>query len=95
MKFLDILKENSIKYKERYAFVDTNGDRNINYADFWDLSNKIKNKFDKLNIEKGSSIIIKLGRKYEFIASEIGILKANCTFVPTLLEYPVCDESFG
>lgn len=88
MKFLDILKENSIKYKERFAFVDSNGDRSINYADFWSLSNRIKNKLEKLNIENGSSIIIKLGRKYEFIASEIGILKANCTFVPVLPEYP-------
>lgn len=88
MRFIEILKENSIKYKDKFAFVDTNGDRDINYADFWNLSNKIKNKIDKLNIKKGSAIIIKLGRKYEFIASEVGILKADCTFVPTLPEYP-------
>ena len=52
------------------------------------MSGKIAAEVVKSGCEKGSIIPIKIPRCAEYIAAEIGVMRAGCVFTPLITEYP-------
>ena len=83
-KFNQIVTQNA----DKPAIVDNNGQRTVSYKQLDEMSGKIAAKLKSSGCKKGDAVVVRLGRKAEFIAAEIGIMKLGCVAVPTLPSYP-------
>lgn len=85
---LDFLKESSVKFADKPAFIDQGGTRAITYREFDEMSGKIAVGIIEKGCKKGDIIPVLIPRRAEYIAAEIGILKAGCMFAPLITDYP-------
>lgn len=88
MKLLEHLKYWANNYGDKVAIVDKNGSRTTTYRELDTLSDSVAERLQKDGVKKGSAVLVRKPRGMEYVAEEIGILKAECAFVPVLLEYP-------
>lgn len=88
MYFLDKFAEVTKKYPDRTALVDMEGTRATTYYNLDRLSDRIANTLRQRGAQKGDAVIIMLGRRMEYIAAEIAILKICCVVVPLNTDYP-------
>lgn len=88
MSYFDIFNQVVTENADKSAVVDQNGRRSTSYKRLDEMSGKIATKLKSLGFKKGDAVVVRLGRKAEFIASEIGIMKLGCIVVPTLPGYP-------
>ncbi|MGN0538116.1 MAG: amino acid adenylation domain-containing protein, partial [Acutalibacteraceae bacterium] len=85
---LEMLISKMKEIPDKVAFVDHGGSRNTTYGQLDELSSKIAAEIVKQGYKKGSIIPVRMPRCMEYIAAEIGIMKAGCVFTPLIMEYP-------
>lgn len=85
---LDHLAEAFKKFGDKTAFVDHNGKRWITYRELNALSGAVAARIIEKGCKKGDAVTILMPRGYEYIAAEIGALKAGCAFAPIASDYP-------
>ncbi len=88
MNFLDEFQFIVGKYSDRAALADCNGERITTYGELDVLSRRIAAKLVQSGEMQDKAIMVCLGRKMEYIASELGIMMAGAAFAPVLPEYP-------
>ncbi|MCQ2176957.1 MAG: amino acid adenylation domain-containing protein [Bacteroidales bacterium] len=88
MNYISLFKQSAVKWGERTALVDSNGKRCTSYSDLDSLSSKVAGKLDALGFAKGDFILVNMGRRMEYMAAYLGVLKAGCVVVPVVPDYP-------
>ena len=88
MNYLTLFEESVQKYYDRTVLVDQNGMRKTTYGELDVLSGRIAGKLLAEGVCTGDSVMVLLGRKTEYIASYLGVLKAGGVVVPVIEEYP-------
>lgn len=89
MKLLiECLKESFTKYADKTAYIDRSGSRMTTYGQLDELSGKIAAGIIEQGCKKGDIIPVLMPRCTEYIAAEIGIMKAGCVFAPLITDYP-------
>ncbi|MDD5796042.1 MAG: non-ribosomal peptide synthetase [Oscillospiraceae bacterium] len=89
MKLLiECLKESFSKYADKTAYIDRSGSRMTTYGQLDELSGKIAAGIIEQGCKKGDIIPVLMPRCTEYIAAEIGIMKAGCVFAPLITDYP-------
>lgn len=88
MYYIELFKEAAKKYSARAALADCNGTRTLTYSELDLLSDRICAKIKSMSLAWGSAVMICMGRKSEYIAAYLGVLKAGCAVVPVIPEYP-------
>ncbi|MCF0218923.1 MAG: non-ribosomal peptide synthetase [Muribaculaceae bacterium] len=88
MEFIAKLSEYACTNGDKIAIVDNDGTRETTYAEVDAMSDDVARKLRAKGVPAGSAVLVNMGRCREFIIAEIGILKANCAFVPVVPEYP-------
>ena len=86
--FLDIFREIAEKYPSKTAITDQDGTRCTTYAQLDDISSRICGAVMEKGITKGDLVPICMSRCTEYIAAEIGVLKAGAAFIALSPEYP-------
>ncbi len=86
--FLEIFREVSEKYSSKNALIDMDGKRHITYAQLDEQSSRICGALMDKGVTKGDLVPICMSRCAEYIAAEIGVLKAGAAFAPLSSEYP-------
>lgn len=76
------------KAPDSVAIVDRGGKRLITYGQLDEMSGRIAAEVVKSGCEKGSIIPIKIPKSAEYIAAEIGVMRAGCVFTPLITDYP-------
>ena len=94
MRFLEYFSLRAKENPEAPALVDRKGARVTNYAELDLLSDRIAAKLQSLGLKKDDVVLISMGRQMEYIAAELGCLKAVCPFIPVLPSYPAERVSF-
>ena len=85
---INLLREAFEKYTDNIAFIDQSGSRSITYGQLDELSSKIASGLIEKGCKKGDIIPVLMPRCTEYIAAEIGIMKAGCAFAPLITDYP-------
>ena len=103
MDFISLFRQAALRWPERTALVDRNGERNTSYAELDRLSGLVAGKLISLGYAKGNTtgsnqgntesnerefILVNMGRCMEYQAAYIGVLKAGCVVVPVVPDYP-------
>ncbi len=89
MKLLvELIRESLKKHSDNIAYIDNSGNRKTTYAQLDELSDKIAAKIVAEGGKPGDIIPVILPRQAEYIAAEIGIMKAGCAFAPLITDYP-------
>jgi amino acid adenylation domain-containing protein len=70
------------------AIAISDGERNISYFELNQQANQLAYRLQTLAITPESIVAIYLERTAEFVAAILGILKANCTFLPLDVSQP-------
>ncbi len=86
--FPDIFREITEKYPSKTAITDNDGTRCTTYAQLDDISSRICGAIMERGITKGDLVPICMSRCTEYIAAEIGVLKAGAAFIALSTEYP-------
>ena len=86
--YVVLFLESVQKNRHKAALIDKNGTRCTTYEELDILSGKIAAKLVAKGCGLGDSVIILLGRKMEYIASYLGILRLGGVVVPVVEEYP-------
>lgn len=86
--FISYFEDSVAKNSNKIAYVDQGGRRTTTYAQLDQLSGQIAAEIISRGYKKGTIIPVKMTRCMEYIAAEIGILKAGCLFAPLVMEYP-------
>ncbi|MBQ0005870.1 MAG: AMP-binding protein, partial [Alistipes sp.] len=94
MNFIDLFKKSVAEYSQRTALVDRNGERSTTYAELDRLSSLVAGKLKSLGFGRGDFILVNMGRRMEYIASYLGILKLGGVVVPVVPDYPDDRISF-
>lgn len=84
---LDLILKKINKTPKEISVVDHSGTRLTSYKEIDELSGKIATEIIKRGYKKGSNIMIRMPRCVEYLATEIGVLKAGCVFVPLIMDY--------
>lgn len=88
MKLLvDYLRESFQKFADKPAYVDCGGTRVTTYKELDELSGRIAAGIIERGCKKGDVVPVLMPRRTEYIAAEIGILKAGCLFAPLITDY--------
>ena len=75
-------------YCDKTAVTESFSGRSITYRELDILSGKIAARLKADGIGKNDIVPILLPRSFEYIAAEIGAIKAGCAYAPLLDEYP-------
>ena len=94
MKFLEGFSLRTKNNPEAPALVDENGARVTSYAELDLLSGRVAAKLQSLGLKKDDVVVIRMGRQMEYVAAELGCLKAACPFVPVFPSYPAERVNF-
>lgn len=92
--FPEVFQENVRKYPDKVALVDQDGARGTCYAELDLLSSKVCALLLKKGVHKGDMIPVCLPRCMEYIAAEIGVLKAGAAFIALAKDYPKARIDF-
>lgn len=82
------LKDSFSRYADKAALIDRSGRRITTYRQLDELSGKIARGIIEKGCKKGDIIPVLMPRCTEYIAAEIGIMKAGCAFTPLITDYP-------
>lgn len=88
MNYVKLFAESVAKNRDKVALVDQDGARQMTYGEMDVLSGRIAARLASEGVGTGDAVIIHLGRKSEYLAAYIGILKAGGVVVPTTEEFP-------
>lgn len=88
MDYISLFKNSVAKWPDRIAIVDRKGERGTSYAALDRLSSLVAGKLKSLGFVEGDFVLINMGRRMEYIASYLGVLKAGCIVVLVVPEYP-------
>ena len=88
MNYVELFKKAVKENCEEIAVVDLDGRRSTTYAELDKTSGRIAAKLAANGCIAGSKAVICLGRRMEYIAAYIGVLKAGCVVVPVVPDYP-------
>ena len=88
MDFISLFAEAVEKYENCPALTDQDGKRTLTYKELDEASGRVAAKLNSLGVKTNESVIIKMGRRSEYIISEIGIMKLNGVVIPLIPEYP-------
>ena len=76
------------QYRDKVAVTESFSGRSITYGQLDELSGRIAAKLKAEGIGRNDIVPVLLPRSYEYIAAEIGAIKAGCAYAPLLAEYP-------
>ncbi len=76
------------KYRDKTAVVESFSGRSITYGKLDELSGRIAAKLKSEGIGKNDIVPVLLPRCFEYIAAEIGVLKAGGAYTPLPEDYP-------
>ena len=82
----DMLMECVESHRQKTAIVTQ--DRSVSYGDLDQMSNTVRDLLSARGIKKRSIVTILIEDRVELVAAIIGILKADCIFVPIDPRYP-------
>ncbi len=82
------LKKVFEKHRGKVLLTENYSGRSVTGAQLLELSGKIAAALIHKGVEKGSFVPIILPRCIDYIAAEIGVLRAGCGYAPVLPEYP-------
>ena len=85
---INLLQESFEKYADKAAYIDQSGNRTVTYRQLDEMSGKIARGIIEQGCKKGDIIPVLMPRCTEYIAAEIGIMKAGCVFAPLITDYP-------
>lgn len=88
MNYTSLFKQSVEKWSERVALVDRDGQRGTTYGELDKLSALVVGKLLAQGFGKGDFVLVNMGRRMEYIAAYIGVLKAGCVVVPVVPDYP-------
>ncbi|MGX8728856.1 MAG: AMP-binding protein, partial [Lachnospiraceae bacterium] len=88
MNFISSFQETVQQFPKKPALADRDGTRVLSYAELDSLSGRVAAKLLSLGLAEGSPVLIRMGRKAEYVAAYLGILKAALATVPSSPEYP-------
>ena len=94
MEYISIFRRSANEWPDRIALVDQGGERRTSYAELDRLSGLVAGKLKASGARRGDFILIDMGRRMEYVASYIGVLKAGCVVVPLVPDYPEERISF-
>ena len=80
--FLTRFSEYVQNYPDRIAVVDHDGERSITYKELDEYSGRIATYLNTIGMKKEDIVAIHLDRGMEYIAVELGVMKAGCAYVP-------------
>ncbi len=92
--FLDRFRQIVHQYPDQTAIVDMDGARRTTYAELNALSVKAAAKLceqSRAGVIEGideRAVIVRMDRRMEYVAAQIGIMMAGACYVPLLPEYP-------
>ena len=88
MNYIELFQDSVKKFGSKPAVVDQDGQRSTSYLELDHLSSLIAGKLHSLGLKKGDAVVIYMGRRLEYTASYLGIMKAGCIVSPSLHDYP-------
>ncbi len=88
MNYVELFEKAVEHFPNRIAMVDSEGAHSITYAELDRLSALTAGKIHSFGLGKGDFVLIHMGRRLEYFVAYLGILKAGCAVVPTVLDYP-------
>lgn len=80
--YLQKFKETVAAYPERVAVLDKDGDRSTTYKKLDELSDRVAAFLKNKGFQKEDLIAIHLEKSMEYIAVELGVMKAGIAYVP-------------
>lgn len=80
--YLQKFKETVAAYPERVAVLDKDGDRSTTYKKLDELSSRVAAFLKSKGFQKENLIAIHLEKSMEYIAVELGVMKAGIAYVP-------------
>ena len=86
--FLTELEELAGRQPDRIAMVDQDGCRQTSFRELEDLIDRVAAKLEGLGFPRGSFVLLCMGRRMEYVAAYIGIIKAGLAVVPATPDYP-------
>ena len=88
MSLISMLEDSFSKYQNAPAITDKEGERTLTYGQLDDLAGRCASKLRSAGIGAGDRVIVRMGRKTEYIAAELAILRLNAVVIPVLPAYP-------
>ena len=86
--FIDLFEDSVKRNGDKTAIVADMGNRTVTYAELDLLSSKIARALVEKGVKREDIIPVLLPRSIEYIAAEIGIIKAGGAFLGMDLSYP-------
>lgn len=80
--YLQKFKETVAAYPERVAVLDKDGDRSTTYKKLDELSDRVAAFLKNKGFQKEDLIAINLEKSMEYLAVELGVMKAGIAYVP-------------
>ena len=88
MSLTSYLSESMKKYIDRPAITDHDGARTLTYGELDALSGRAASKLLDLGIREGDCVAINMGRRMEYVAAELAVLRIGAIVVPLIPDYP-------
>ncbi len=85
MNYIELFKKSAEVNRDKKALIAS--DTSLTYGELDELSGKVAGKLRAMGISGGFAAVL-MGRRAEYIAAYIGVLKADCAVVPVVPEYP-------
>lgn len=82
-----LFEQHAIQQPNQLAIVM--GDRSVSYYQLWELAEKVASSIRMNNMPAQSFIGIYINRSIEMLAIMLGVLKADCVYVPLDTKYPL------
>lgn len=88
MDYISVFGQTVARCHADTAIVDRDGERTVTYGELDALSGLVAGKLRTEGCRKGDFVIVNMGRRAEYLAAYLGILKAGCVVVPLVPDYP-------
>lgn len=76
------------KYRDMPAITDRDAERTLSYAQLSELAGRCAGKLAAAGVRAGDRVIVRMGRRTEYIAAELGILRLGAVVIPLIPSYP-------
>ncbi len=76
------------RYRDACAITDRDGARTLTYGELGSLAGRCAGKLRASGINPGDRVIVKMGRKLEYVAAELAILRLGAVAIPLIPSYP-------
>ena len=88
MSLNTMLADAFARYRNDPAITDKDGERTLTYGELDDLAGRCAARLRAVGINAGDRVIIRMGRKSEYIAAELAVLRLNAVVIPLVPAYP-------